>query len=136
MIQTEGRLLHFISGSTGSRRTPHRDFRTAPSAVHQEGGQSPVHGAADQRQAECLSCQHQRTGDRANAPADTADGRAGGRHRTAQSTGSNAVGTTDEQHPGKDNENRESRSDLRIRYRAAGNNPHGPIVLRSNRHFL
>lgn len=41
-------------------------------------------------------------------------------HRAAQGTGSNAVGTADEQYPGQSNGDRKSLSDLRIRYRAAG----------------
>ena len=80
---------------------------TAAPAVHQDGTKSPVHGAADQRQAECLSGRHQRAGHSANAPADKADGRAGGRERTTQSKESNAVGAEDEQHPGQGNGDRE-----------------------------
>ena len=37
--------------------------------------------------------------------------------------GSNAMGTTHEQHPGSGNGDRKSRPDLCIRYRVAGNNP-------------
>lgn len=71
-----GRLLHPLPGSTGSRRTAYRHLGTAAPSVHQEGAQSPVHGTADQRQAEYISCRHQRTGNGTNAPADRANGRA------------------------------------------------------------
>jgi len=54
----------------------HRDLGSATPAVHQGRAQSPVHGAADQRQAEHLSGRHQRAGNGANAPDDKTDGRA------------------------------------------------------------
>ena len=60
------------------------------------------------RQAEYLPCRHQRTGDGTSAPADKADGRARRRHRTAQSTGSNAVAAADEKHPGSGKGDRKS----------------------------
>ena len=68
----------------------------AASAVHKAGAKSSLHGTADQRQAEYIPCRHQRTGNGTNAPADRANGRTCGGHRTAQSAGSNAVGTADE----------------------------------------
>ena len=52
------------------------ELGAAAPTVHQDGAQTPVHGAFDQRQAEYIPCRHQRTGDGADASPDNANGRA------------------------------------------------------------
>ena len=59
MVRSAGRLLHPLSGSTGSRRKTYRHLGSAASTVHQGGAQNTVHEGTDQRHAEYIPCRHQ-----------------------------------------------------------------------------